>query len=530
MNRARKNDPLGFLGLDNRFARSLVETAQVVILVLDAQGDVVYFNPYTERLTGWSLREAAGRNWVETFVPPEERQRIGSLLQEVLAGEPQRGNVNGVLTRDGRSVPVEWHDDKLLDEAGRLVGLLSIGCDVSERLACERALGEHQQRLEAEVAARTAELRAANRELRREVAERRRAQKELAQTSLQLEAILDAIPDVIGVLTPDFQVVRFNRAGCEFFGKTAEELIGRHCYGLIGQDEPCAICPARDVLETRRPARKEVYDPLRKAWFDVRIYPVFDKRKRIRYLIEHLRDVSRQRQIDRLKSEFISTAAHELRTPLAAVTGFSELLLSRGDLTPAEQREFLSYIHDKSWALTRIVDNLLEISRAESGKAPALNPFPCRVGDLACAVKSLLQSVASCHAYRIELQEEDLELIIDRQRIVQVFDNLISNACKYSPGGGMIRVTGRRRNDDYLLSVSDEGIGMTPEEVECVFDKFYRADGSNTAVAGIGLGMSMAKTLVEAHGGRIWVESSPGLGTTVSFTLPLEFPGLPSVG
>ncbi|WP_305041156.1 sensor histidine kinase [Geoalkalibacter sp.] len=528
MNRARKQDPLGLLGLDNRFARSLVETAQIIILVLDAEGRVVYFNPYTERLLGWSLAEAAGRSWVETFVPVAERERIGRLLRDVVAGEPQRGNVNGVLTRDGRSLPVEWHDDKFFDETGRLVGLLSIGCDVSERLACERVLNEHQARLEAQVAARTAELRAANRDLRREVAERRRAEKELAQTSLQLEAILDAIPDVIGVVTPELRVVRFNRAGYEFFGKEPRELIGRHCYGLNEREEPCEFCPVGEVLRTRRPGRKEVYDPVRKAWFDVRVYPVFDRRKRIRYLIEHLRDVSRQRQIDRLKSEFISTAAHELRTPLAAVTGFSELLLARGDLSPAEQREFLSYIHDKSWALTRIVENLLEISRAESGKKPALNPFPCRVGDLVRQAEPLLKQAAPLHAYHIELEEEDLELIVDRQRIAQVLDNLLSNACKYSPGGGMIRVAGRKRDRDYLLSVSDEGIGMTAEEVERVFDKFYRADGSNTAVAGIGLGMSMARTLVEAHGGRIWVKSSPGQGTTVYFTLPLEYPGLAS--
>ncbi|KIH76082.1 PAS domain S-box-containing protein [Geoalkalibacter ferrihydriticus] len=530
MDVAREMDLLGYLGMDSRFARSLVETAQIVILVLDAQGRIVYFNPYTERLTGYSLPEVRGQDWCELFVPQAEREKIQQLLQEVVAGTPGRGNVNGVMTRGGAVVQVEWHDDLLRDASGRLLGVLSIGCDISARLACERSLEDHRRQLEAQVAERTADLLEANRQLKREVAARRRTEKNLAQTSLQLETILDAIPDIIGVLRPDFKVERYNRAGYEFFGLEPQDVIGRHCYGLIGREESCDVCPAREVLQTSKPASKEVYDAERKRWYDVRAYPVFGQKGRIRYIIEHLRDVTREREVDQLKSEFISTAAHELRTPLAAVTGFSELLLVRGDLSADEQREFLSYIHDKSWALTRIVESLLDISRAESGRHPPLNPFPCRVGDLIRQVEPVLEAGSKGHDYRFELEDEDFELIVDRQRIGQVLENLVTNALKYSPNGGLIKIRGTRGEEDYLITVSDQGIGMTPAEVERIFDKFYRADSSNSAVSGIGLGMNIVKTLVKAHGGRIWVESRPGVGTSVSFTLPLEFPGLAPQG
>ena len=216
--------------------------------------------------------------------------------------------------------------------------------------------------------------------------------------------------------------------------------------------------------------------------------------------------------------------SHELRTPLAAVTGFSELLLARGDLSVDEQREFLSYIHDKSWELTRIVESLLDISRAESNKPPPLNPFPCRVGDLVRQVEPLLKTLARGHSWRFDLEEEDLELIIDRRRMAQVLENIVSNAIKYSPGGGMIEIRGQKRLDDYLFEVRDEGIGMTQDQIEQIFDKFYRADSSNAGISGIGLGMTIARAIVLAHGGDIWVESRPAQGTRVFFALPLEFP------
>ncbi|MDO3378607.1 PAS domain-containing sensor histidine kinase [Geoalkalibacter halelectricus] len=527
MERAQKIDPLGYLGMDSRFARSLVETAPVIILVLDTEGRILYFNPFTEKLTDYSLAELHGKDWCEHLVPAAERAPIRRLLAEVLDGKPGRGNINGVLTRDGAVLQVEWHDDLLRDADGQVLGLLSIGCDISERLECERALDEHRLSLERQVAERTAELLQANLQLKREVAARRRTEKSLARTSLQLEAILDAIPDIIGVLRPDFRVERYNRAGYEFFGLDAQAVVGRHCYGLIGRKQSCEVCPAREVLKTRKPARKEVYDAERKLWFDVRAYPVFGERGRIRYIIEHLRDVTREREVDRLKSEFISTAAHELRTPLAAVTGFSELLLVRGDLSAEEQREFLNYIHDKSWALTRIVETLLDISRAESGRQPPLNPFPCRVDELVRQVEPVLRAGCKGHSYAFELEDEDLELIVDRQRIGQVLENLVTNALKYSPAGGLISIRGRRREKDYLVEVADQGIGMTAEQAERIFDKFYRADSSSVAAPGIGLGMSIAKALVQAHGGEIWVKSTPGVGTSVFFSLPLEFRGLP---
>ncbi len=238
-----------------------------------------------------------------------------------------------------------------------------------------------------------------------------------------------------------------------------------------------------------------------------------------------LHDITFHRELDRLKSEFICTAAHELRTPLTAILGFSELLLARNDLSLTQQRDFLSYIRQKAENLAGIITDLLDLSRIEAGRGLSLCREPCEIHAL--LRESALTHSAGVTRHRIEtlLNGNPLELCIDRGKIVQVLENLLSNAIKYSPRGGTIEIRGEPVPGAFQVAVRDEGIGLTRQEAARVFDKFYRVNGSDTAVQGTGLGLSIAKHIVEAHGGRIWVESHKGTGSTFFFTLPLQLPG-----
>ena len=230
------------------------------------------------------------------------------------------------------------------------------------------------------------------------------------------------------------------------------------------------------------------------------------------------------RRSDRMKSEFISTAAHELRTPLTSILGYAELLLREkefGGFAPAEQREFLSEIRSKAEHLNDIVSRLLDLSRFEEDVPIQLEFSPCRLEEVLEEAVARYREHFPEHRFELTFAEAcPRDVQIDRRRLVDVVENLLSNAAKYSRPGGCIRVRGSRKNGGYLVEVADEGIGMTPEEVERVFDKFFRADASHTAVSGLGLGMSLARNIVEAHGGRIRVQSEPGRGTWVSFSLP----------
>jgi len=230
-------------------------------------------------------------------------------------------------------------------------------------------------------------------------------------------------------------------------------------------------------------------------------------------------------EMDRIKSEFISTAAHELNTPLSAIMGYAELMRAPevfGSFDHLQQQDFLDEIYERGEALSRIIDDLLDISRIESGRPVTLDLQPVDIRDLLARTCDYYRRHNPEHTFELSLPEMTATATqrIDRQRINQVLENLLSNAVKYSPAGSAIRIEGMCGPQGWEVRIVDHGIGMTAEQVERVFDKFYRADASNTAVGGLGLGMSIARQIIDEHGGQIQVESRPGEGTRVCFTLP----------
>ncbi len=237
-------------------------------------------------------------------------------------------------------------------------------------------------------------------------------------------------------------------------------------------------------------------------------------------VITLLRDVSRERELDRMKREFIATAAHELRTPLTAVMGFSELLLSNNGFDEGQQAEFLSIIHKKAEVLGKIVGDLLDLSRVDSGHLIRLKKDWADIRSIIERCTADYQRACPDHHFKAVLPEMPLMVFLDDRKLFQVMENLLGNAVKFSPPGGVIRVVCETSEDNMRISVSDEGVGMTPEQVARVFDKFYRVDASNTAKEGLGLGMAIVKNIIEAHGCKIWVDSEVGRGTKVTFTLP----------
>ncbi len=239
-------------------------------------------------------------------------------------------------------------------------------------------------------------------------------------------------------------------------------------------------------------------------------------------IITIFHDVTHEREVDRMKTEFLSTAAHELRTPLTSIQGFSEILQTREDLNEEEKKRFLSYINKQAVNLAEIINDLLDISRIESGRKYTINKEIYDAGECIKNIIPYFQETYLKHKFEVVLPDKPVKLYVDKDKMGQVLKNILSNAVKYSPEGGVIRVAGEVFEDYYQVSVEDQGMGMTPEQVEKVFDKFYRADASNTAITGTGLGMSIVKYLVEAHEGNVFVESEPGKGTTVKFTIPLD--------
>lgn len=239
-------------------------------------------------------------------------------------------------------------------------------------------------------------------------------------------------------------------------------------------------------------------------------------------LAQEASEIEILQELNRLRSELIANVSHELRTPLGLIKVFCTTLLREDVGFDREmQQRFLRNIDDETDKLERIVDNLLDLSRMESGRL-RLDKRPIDVGQLAQKVMDTMKMdiQPTQHRFVHDFPTIPLMAIIDPKRIEQVLRNLMSNAIKYSPGGGTITIGGRGDKRQLLVWVRDQGIGIHPQDLERVFDRFYRVENETTQrVRGAGLGLSVCQGILEAHGERIWVESTPGTGSTFYFTL-----------
>lgn len=232
-----------------------------------------------------------------------------------------------------------------------------------------------------------------------------------------------------------------------------------------------------------------------------------------------------QREMQRMKAEFISAVSHELRTPLGFIKGYTTTLLRNdiGAIDAATQQEFLQIIDEETGKLQQMIDELLDASRLQAGGLP-IEPKPVALGELAeSAVSKIRAELAQTgHVVAMRLPDEDVRVMADPVRVEQVLHNLLGNAARYSEPSTPVEVAVVGEDGYALVSVADRGDGIPEAEQESVFEPFYRGESSRRrAVRGTGLGLAICRGIIEAQGGRIWVESVPGRGSTFLFTLPV---------
>jgi signal transduction histidine kinase len=248
-------------------------------------------------------------------------------------------------------------------------------------------------------------------------------------------------------------------------------------------------------------------------------------------------NVEQLQELDRLKSQFLSMASHELKTPLTSISGLAQVMLRRmrrrleqGPPSESEwlqdQRGFLErleLLNSQTGRLGRLVDELLDVSRIESGKLE-FQLEPVDLGDLVSEVANRLQMTTSLHTIEVDLDSTaSVAVAGDRDHLEQVLDNLVSNAIKFSPDGGSIQVMVRRSDECVVLSVKDAGVGIPQNQLDAIFGLFYQAeDPVSRRTGGMGLGLYISQEIITRHGGRIWAESTPNEGSTFSISLPLS--------
>jgi signal transduction histidine kinase len=232
-----------------------------------------------------------------------------------------------------------------------------------------------------------------------------------------------------------------------------------------------------------------------------------------------------------LKFDVVSMLSHEMRTPLASIKGYaSTLLLEEVEWEPAAQREFIQAIEAEADHLSKLISDMLESAAIDAGEL-RLELEPVLVPQITKRVVDRIGIQTDAHRFVLLFAANFPAIEADGQRIEQVLTNLIDNAVKYSPDGGLVVVRGEQRAAEVVISVVDQGIGIAPEDLNKLFERFFRASPDRRRrIVGTGLGLPIAEAIVRAHGGRIWAESVVGSGTTLSFTLPHPRPAAQGAG
>ncbi len=344
----------------------------------------------------------------------------------------------------------------------------------------------------------------------------RRTLRQLEQDRADMSAIFEHMADSVLVLDADERVILSNPAANRMLNG---QPLGRSLAGLTRDAELVEL--ARSVSETGTDARLiELYtDSGERRWIQAVATPLPEER---RLLV--LRDISGLRRAEVARRDFVANVSHELRTPVAALKALVETLEQGAIDDPVEGPGFLHLMHIEVDGLAQLVTELLDLARAEAGRLD-LSLSPCDASEL--LREAAARAAPSARKAGLDLEvstpmdEAELLVCADDRRMGQVLSNLLANATKFTPPDGRIEAGVRRREDYVEFWVSDTGLGIEPEHLMRVFERFYKTDPARAAGSGTGLGLAIAKHLVLAHGGQIWAESAgQGRGSTFRVALP----------
>jgi PAS domain S-box-containing protein len=463
--------------------RALVESSPDGIGI-HQDGRIVFINPAGARLLGaQSPDELVGKS-VMDLLHPDYREVVRERIQRGLAtGQPAPPLMEKFIRLDGTVIDVEVTAVPIMWEG-----------------------------------------RPAMQVVFRDITERKRMEEELKASEERYRDLFENANDGIYILDRAGRIVSFNRKAEELTGYTFEEVRGQP-YTLLVSSGPERKKARRAFLKNMRgqPDKNEltiIRKDGREVTLELSTRPIWQGGQIVG--IQGIgRDITERKELERLKSDFISTVSHELRTPLTSIKGYVDLVLAGdvGPLTP-EQKEFLTIVSQNTTRLTELINDLLEIERLESGKIE----FEFAELDLAEVLENVARSL------HVNAEQKGLEFLTeipsglkvrgDRERLAQVFLNLLSNAIKYTPAG-TVELRAHQEDDAVVVEVRDTGIGLSESDLQKLFQKFFRSDNPYVRkVGGTGLGLSIAKAIVERHGGTITVTSQLGQGSTFTVRLP----------
>lgn len=350
------------------------------------------------------------------------------------------------------------------------------------------------------------------------------AQESIDAERRRLDSVLTHMTD--GVIATDRRgrVIIINEMGRKMLNVVEEEVLGQNILELLGLEEELTL---RKLLEKQEDLLIDATTTEETLVLRASFSLIQGDSGFIRGIVCVLHDVTEQERIEQDRREFVSNVSHELRTPLTSMRSYIEALNDGAWQDPEIAPRFLEVTQNETDRMIRMIQDLLHLSRIDAGKSD----LELEIADLTELFAHVLSRFdmlvhsseyeSKTYSIKRELLEDPVWVEIDADRIIQVLDNIMNNAIKYSPDGGVITGRMEKRGDQVVISISDQGMGIPKADLQKVFSRFYRVDRARSrAMGGSGLGLAISKEVVEQHGGRIWAESTEGTGTTFYVSLP----------
>ncbi len=483
------------------------------VIATDINTRITFMNPTAEKMTGWDIASAVGRSLVEVFNIVNEQSR--KLVESPVAKAIREGAIVGLanhtvlIARDKTEIHIDDSAAPIRDERGNITGVIMVFHDITERRQMEHGLEVSELRY-------------------------RRLFESAHDGILLLHAESGKIEDVNPFMLQLLDYPREHFIGKELWqiGVFKDAEASKQGMAMLKHDGHIRYedLPLEDRSGRRMPVEfvSNVYLEDREPVIQCNIRDISDRKRHEREREALLANEQASRMeaeaANRTKDLFLATLSHEMRTPLNAIVGWVSVL-KRMNFDSADLREGIEAIDRGAKAQTQLIEDVLDVSRIVSGKI-LLTIRPCQLVDVIANAIAIVQPAADIKGVTIEstLDPSTGDVSCDSSRIQQVIWNLVSNAVKFTPKGGLVRVTLGRGRSTARISVSDNGRGIEPEFLPYVFDRFRQADSTTRRkFGGLGLGLSIAKQLMELHGGTILVESlGSGNGATFTVDIPIR--------
>ena len=459
------------------YLNNLLDYANAPVIVWDPQYHITRINHAFERLTGRTSDEVLGKK-LDMLFPDDRKAESTAHIARTLSGERWEVVEIPILHKDGSVRTVLWNSATLYDQSGKApAATIAQGQDITERKRIEALL-----------------------QLERD----------------KLIGILNSMEDGVCIMNQMFSLEYLNPSMQSQFG----DIDGRKCYQYFnGRDDVCPWCNNKEVIGGGQTVRREAQSNKTAKTYEVTDAPLNNADGSISKLAV-FHDITERKKVEQLKDEFIGMVSHELKTPLTVIMGALSTATD-ARVSQEQSRELINDAVVHSEILASLIDNLLELSRQQSGRL-TLQTQPVNVGEIAQNVIKKLHSKSDIHRLVSDFSPGLPPSLSDSLRVERILYNLVDNAIKYSPDGGEVRVSALHEGNFLVIGVSDNGPGISHDDQDRLFQSFERLGAKvNRSIQGTGLGLRVCRILVEAHGGRIWVQSEKGKGSTFFFTLPI---------